>query len=590
MSDKPNSIWNRPIKGWRLLAARLVIFASLTVLVSSLTMLCLIPSSYLSGRVFWLLSIGIAFLIASLLVLGFFFVRWLCCWRNLKRLPLVFACLATAVALLYAEENFRGKHAWNRFRKEAEARGEQLDWKAFVPKPVPDEQNFAATPLIKSWFVLTNTDVNPSFSPKDNISQAGSRVSWTGITDLVAWKQALEAVQDRQTNTIQRGVSLRWSRDSGQQIKSGKLDRKSRAEAAPAVLEALKTNKATFAELRAASQRPFCRYPIEYDSEDPAAILLPHLNYVRAVCRRFSLKACAELAAGQSGNALEDVRLMLYIADSLKDEPFLISYLVRIACLGITIQPIGEGLAAHAWSDVQLQDMQVRLQQYDMLADSKRALEAERAAGILFVDSARKRGLNRMGELVSPSTRDNLFLNVVGRWIPRGWYYLEKLNYCRLFEFGFAGAYDSIQKRVSPSKLRLNENRLDRQLGQGAISGVLRHHIVSRILVQSLSGVARRAAAGQIAIDEASLACSLERYRLKNGQFPDNLDTLVPVFVSKLPHDPTTGEPYKYRRTDDGSFVLYSVGWNEKDDGGVPGKTDFDGKEGDWVWQYPPQS
>jgi hypothetical protein len=43
----------------------------------------------------------------------------------------------------------------------------------------------------------------------------------------------------------------------------------------------------------------------------------------------------------------------------------------------------------------------------------------------------------------------------------------------------------------------------------------------------------------------------------------------------------------KYRRTDNGSFVLWSVGWNEKDDGGVPGKTLFDEKQGDWVWTYP---
>ena len=48
-----------------------------------------------------------------------------------------------------------------------------------------------------------------------------------------------------------------------------------------------------------------------------------------------------------------------------------------------------------------------------------------------------------------------------------------------------------------------------------------------------------------------------------------------------------TGEPYKYRRTEDGRFVLYSVGWDEKDDGGVPGKTLFDEKQGDWVWEYP---
>ena len=44
---------------------------------------------------------------------------------------------------------------------------------------------------------------------------------------------------------------------------------------------------------------------------------------------------------------------------------------------------------------------------------------------------------------------------------------------------------------------------------------------------------------------------------------------------------------FKYRRTADGQFILYSIGWDEKDDGEVPGKTLFDEKQGDWVWQYP---
>jgi len=44
-----------------------------------------------------------------------------------------------------------------------------------------------------------------------------------------------------------------------------------------------------------------------------------------------------------------------------------------------------------------------------------------------------------------------------------------------------------------------------------------------------------------------------------------------------LPHDVVTGDSLKYRRTADGRFLLYSVGWNEKDDDG-------DSDKGDWVW------
>lgn len=96
-----------------------------------------------------------------------------------------------------------------------------------------------------------------------------------------------------------------------------------------------------------------------------------------------------------------------------------------------------------------------------------------------------------------------------------------------------------------------------------------------------------RAAAAQTAVDEAAIACALERYRLANGQYPESLGALVPKFISQLPNDVISGKPYKYRRTSDGQFVLYSVGWDGTDDGGMPGKTLFDDKKGDWVWQYP---
>jgi hypothetical protein len=46
----------------------------------------------------------------------------------------------------------------------------------------------------------------------------------------------------------------------------------------------------------------------------------------------------------------------------------------------------------------------------------------------------------------------------------------------------------------------------------------------------------------------------------------------------------------KYRRTDDGQFLLYSVGWNEKDDGGEAEKENhsLDFTNRDWVWpKYP---
>ena len=106
-----------------------------------------------------------------------------------------------------------------------------------------------------------------------------------------------------------------------------------------------------------------------------------------------------------------------------------------------------------------------------------------------------------------------------------------------------------------------------------------------------LTKTAAKFASGQTAVDLATVACALERHRLANGQYPEQLDLLVPRFIAKIPNDVITGELLKYRRESGGTFVLYSVGWNEADDGGAPGLTKSgaapDPNHGDWVWRYP---
>jgi hypothetical protein len=94
-------------------------------------------------------------------------------------------------------------------------------------------------------------------------------------------------------------------------------------------------------------------------------------------------------------------------------------------------------------------------------------------------------------------------------------------------------------------------------------------------------------------VNQAILACALENYRLANGQFPATLDELGSQAMPGPPLDVITGESMKYHRTTDGRFILYSVGWNEKDDGGKtvpdPSTKAPDPEQGDWVWPAYPE-
>ncbi len=520
------------------------------------------------------------------------FCRWLFSWRGLRRLLILLAWLVTLVALFHGEENWRGRRAWNKYRRALEAQGEQLDYAALVPKLVPDEQNFVATPVIKSWFEKKTT-YDSEHPWNDTYSRVADNVQFPSrpkdlraerrFDDLVAWETAFAALRSGQLTNQQH-------------FYSAKLDAASRAQAAPAVLEGLKTNEALFAELRVASQRPYSRYPVIYDVEMPYAILLPHLRMVKGVCQRLRLKACAELAIGQSDQALEDLMLIFRLADSVKEEPCLISHLVRVACAQTAVQPVWEGLAEHRWSDAQLQELEMRLQQDNFIEDVKAPLAAEQAAGIATIELVRKKGLGYLNALGNPEgtpTPTSAAATFIGLVIvPQGWYYQEELNYSRAFHIELATSLDTTKKRVSPARVKADAQAFEQLMTASGFAGtglgiILRHRLMATTLLPALGRVILRSAAAQTAFNQAAIACALERYRLANGHFPEALEALAPKFISRLPNDVLTGEPYKYRLTADGRFVLYSIGWDEQDHGAVPGKILFDEQQGDWVWEYP---
>jgi hypothetical protein len=99
-----------------------------------------------------------------------------------------------------------------------------------------------------------------------------------------------------------------------------------------------------------------------------------------------------------------------------------------------------------------------------------------------------------------------------------------------------------------------------------------------------LEGAVRRAAQVQTAVNQARIACALTRFHQARGRYPETLNQLSPAFLKFVPQDLIGGQPLRYRPTDDGRFILYSVGWDEKDDGGLPSGAPSGFGSGDWLW------
>lgn len=510
-------------------------------------------------------------------------------WRKLF---IVISALAVLVILFYAEEDLRGKHAWENYKREWQATGEKFDLAGFIPPPVPDDQNFAMTPIVASGYESI-LDKNGHEHPYDSnvVNRLSMRIyrkdnwaeptngDWTKGTfiDLQAWQAYYRApVQTNQELPVATN-EFPVARDWQSPVED--------------VLLALSRNDSNIEELRRASGLPDSRFPLEYDKEDPAAIFLPHLSGLKGASLALQLRAVAELQKGETDKAATDIKLMLRLADSPRNEPFQISHLVRIAIVNISLQPIYEGLAAREWSDAQLTALDSELAKLDFLADYQRSMRSEAAYTIKMIDY-----IQRTHKISDYLNMLNFDQQPVGRgWdyvclaAPSGWYYRNQLGFSRFYLQQALPLVNLESREVSPKAIDQAEARVAAMIAHpnpyNALQCVFLSHFgkLFNPAIQKYFSV-KKFAFGQESVDLARVAIALERYRLVHNRYPESLDVLSPRFMAKVPRDIIDGGALKYRRTN-GNFTLYSIGWNETDDGGTYGSPDSD--SGDWVWQYP---
>ena len=590
MNEEPKSIWKKSWKGTR----GLLIWFLLLLFAASIVFFCIGVISGIESTVDKLAAFAVlyAFCFALGGVLLIAFIYWLCCWRNFKRFLFSGACLATLIALFYAEEDWRGWHAWQKFKHQWEAKGERFDFASVIPPPVPDDQNFALTPMVASCYSqVLDKNGHPIQPPNTNVvdrlqmttvdndygnGPTNDTGNWqkSAVTDLKTWQQYY---RDVATRTNEFPVPA--------QPQSPATD----------VLLALSKYDPAIEELRQASRLPYSRFPLNYESQPPAAILLPHLAAMKRCSQVLRLRAIAELQNDQSEKSLDDIKLSLRLTDAIHTEPFLISHLVRIAMLQIMLQPVWEGLAEHRWSDAQLVELDRELARLDFLADYEFAVRGERALGIANIDYLRRtRELSMVSD--SDDSRSSQPVQNIGfHLMPSAWFYQNELAIARMHQRWTLPSTDVEHQTVSPEEARRNEIAATDELGHLSF-----YYVFARILFPNLTSAEKKFACAQTSVNLARVAIALERYHLMHGDYPESLDALAPRFIDKLPHDiiggqPSQGsgpasQPLHYRRTSDDQFVLYSVGWNETDDGGVVGLNKDGGvdiNKGDWVWWYP---
>jgi hypothetical protein len=523
--------------------------------------------------------------------------------RFAPKLAFILATLATLAGLFWTVANRRGLRAEPADSQASpdptSAKAERVIAYELIPKPVPDDQNFGATPFFAAVFGrppqtesarwpddFSRADQWPRRFPRQ-IDSAEGRRTGRFITDLVSWQRAFE--QSRAgTDANREEIPVAENPDPT-----------ANAQAAVAVLAALQPYQSVLAELHEANQRrPYSRFNVNYNLENPFGILLPQLAVVKRTCQLLRLKISAELAAQHPDQALADALLLCRLVDAPRDEPVLISQLVRVACLQIGIQSIWEGLAEHRWSEAQLATLQSRLQKFDFIADLHRAMKAERAWANVTIGMIRdKRTPDLFLSLVTGTDGKNepwqREAERAFRTCPREWFDQEQENLNRIYDERMMTVADFAARRIHPAVAEENSAFVI-ATGRNTRTLLKDHLVFAKSLLVEPAKITLKLAHAQATVDLAAVACALERHRLAHQKYPETLAELVPAFLEKIPADLIDGQPLRYRRTDDGLFLLYAIGWNANDDGGdvafLAGGRAFETKEGDWVWRYPKSS
>lgn len=501
--------------------------------------------------------------------------RFFCSWGFLKFVLGVVAL----VILFYAEEDWRGARALAVTKAKWEAKGESFDYNKFIPPPVPDDQNLAAIPLFKLELVK-DTEGRSGLGAENLRKAMGSDYSHDDLPPLGAWQKGELPDMDKVKQVIASNYTTVF--------KNGKPPDNTLAQ-----LDAMYPFVADF--LASASTRHSFRYSQNYYTLLPPVVRpFGPITLPIKLSKIITLHAVLALDHQQSDLALEDIEANYTLASGIRRDPSLIGGLVAIGILAISHTALYDGLVCHRWNDAQLAEVEHSLGPLNLLDDyrfSVRSEAAESTANVEFYKKVASRiDIDEwFSEWFSEATRNvPFFLWAAPPW-PSGWWD-QNISKLVTFHFQELETVDPQNRLAFPKANLAIKQRIDGE--ETKWDGYAPWNIWFVVAASGQTGMMLRFAQAQVWTDEARVACALERYRLAHGVFPGSLDALSPAYIDALPHDIMNGQPYHYQFRPDGSYLLYSVGWNQTDDGGkVVYKKDYqksvDYDEGDWVWPTP---
>jgi hypothetical protein len=311
--------------------------------------------------------------------------------------------------------------------------------------------------------------------------------------------------------------------------------------------------------------------------------LLEHVQKMRTMSRLLEVDVFRHAKAGRAELVTEDLLAMLGLGPQAAEAPFLVCSLVGIALDSTAFLTIEELVTDYPdlLSEDQLETISRKLSlrsSRDLVSyDGEIAFQKDLIQRIYTDDGSgdgrlTDEGLLALSKVNASVNGDNTrpdplfsaFVNVVGPGVALFTGSRKDL------EGAVENAMEEWSAAVEPPffarKVRGPEY-FDDLINRHA-SGNYAATIFMMMLMPAMDQVASAGERAESRRRAKLLGVAACRHRLKHGEFPSNADDLVPDFLESVPLDPITGNSLQYR-LDNGQPVIYSVGADGDDDGGV---------------------
>ncbi len=500
------------------------------------------------------------------------------------------ALLAGSVIFLHWALDDAATKSWRAAEARLKAEGETLDFFAIAPKAVPDEQNFfALAPLKDLALVIDGDEDKGEPAARRKRIEALKLPKSEDVPDQLSGVDLGVAWNAKAWADYYRSCGLPMPPDSGNPGRD--------------LLAGLAASDELFAQLHAGLDRPLSRVtPAMQERSLPARLLaipMQHLSAVQVLARVGHLRAQACCSSDDWTRATTEIRTMLRLAEGLSHEPLEINALVAITVMRIAMEPTWSLLQTGKAPESLLLDLQRELARIELKDRMLQALRGELAAIVQEADLL-DQGLGQTETAFihfaeSPNSPSEylqaLPIIALGKLNPHAGYIGNKASVVNAFlEYAIEPLKTSGFKAMTKEM-----ERFDRDCH----SGLVGHGIFGLLPIQSLPSapsIVVVALLEQTRLDQAKLACALERYYLKRQHYPEHLSELVPGFIEAVPLDVIDAQPMRYARTEQGRYKLWSIGFDGEDDGGKviagpgnsPTKPELKQRNypGDWVWSY----